>query len=129
MKKRARLEDNLQRAVCELLDIYQAQKKLNYFAVPNGGYRSKIEAMIMKDLGTKPGVPDLAILFPNGKTIFMELKSPTGKISWFQHAWIGWLNDNGFPTRVIRTVHEAQDFVNWYMLGQKHDGTGIPAEG
>lgn len=52
-----RPEDALQRAVCDLLTIYERQGHLRFFAVPNGGKRSKIEAAIMKGMGVRAGVP------------------------------------------------------------------------
>lgn len=105
-------EDDLQRAVCHLLDIYERQRKLKYFAVPNGGWRRKQEARRMKSLGVKPGVPDIVIMFPNGRLICMELKSIKGVMSYVQKEWAAWLNAHFFPTRTIRTVEEAQSFVD-----------------
>jgi hypothetical protein len=48
--------------------------------VPNGGWRSPIEAAILKGLGVQPGVPDL-ILVRDGRPFALEL-GPGGKAIW-----------------------------------------------
>lgn len=50
------------------------------FAVPNGGYRRRVEAAIMKGTGTVAGVPD-TIWIREGKIFGLELKAPSGKLS------------------------------------------------
>ena len=80
-QKRRREEDALQRSVVELLQYLENQKRLTYFAVPNGGYRSKTEAAILKGLGVRAGVADLIIIGPLGKVYALELKSRNGETS------------------------------------------------
>ena len=48
-----------------------------FFAVPNGGWRSGLEAKIMKGEGVVSGVSDLLFLFPNGvyHGLCIEMKS------------------------------------------------------
>jgi hypothetical protein len=72
-------EQELQRTIIEHLE-WRAVKDCFYFAVPNGGWRSPIEAAIFKGLGTKPGIPDL-LLIHGGKTYGLELKSAKGKLT------------------------------------------------
>lgn len=75
-----REEDALQRTCCDWLRILQNQGKLMYFAIPNGGKRSKIEAAIMKGLGVIAGASDLAIILPPyGRLGLIELKAPGKK--------------------------------------------------
>jgi hypothetical protein len=70
-------EQTLQHALCEHLAI-RGVRGLVWFAVPNGGARSPIEAAIFKGLGVKAGVSDL-ILFHAGKFFALELKTETGR--------------------------------------------------
>lgn len=50
------------------------------FAVPNGGKRTKIEAMQFKASGLVPGIPDLIFVW-HGKTYGLEGKTATGSLS------------------------------------------------
>ena len=56
-KRMKREEDALQRQQVQYLRILEAQGRLLFFAVPNGGKRSKIEAAIMKGRGVLPRKP------------------------------------------------------------------------
>jgi hypothetical protein len=47
------------------------------FHVPNGGWRSPIEAAILKGQGVRPGVPDL-IVIKDGFPFALELKAEGG---------------------------------------------------
>ena len=50
------------------------------FAVPNGGFRSPIEAKIMKGEGVVSGVSDLILLYSNNgyNSLCIEMKAPGG---------------------------------------------------
>jgi VRR-NUC domain len=50
------------------------------FHVPNGGWRSPIEAAILKGQGVRPGVPDL-IVIRDGLPFGLELKAQGGRLS------------------------------------------------
>lgn len=78
-----RHEQALQRQVAKLFDICLPAQCV-WYAVPNGGFRTKAEAAIMKSTGTKAGVPDLCIIW-RGRPHFIELKSPNGRLSIAQH--------------------------------------------
>ena len=113
-RKRNRPEDDLQRSVCGLLDLYVNMGRLRYFHIPNGGKRSKIEVAIMKGLGVKAGVPYLCGLITNGPTLFFELKAPgKGKSSDAQLEWAAWLNNNGFDCRICDNVEGVHETVKW----------------
>jgi len=77
--RRKQPEAELQRAICKLL-AYACNPGVVWFAVPNGGARSKTEAAIMKGLGVQRGVPDLAFVLPPGRAAFLELKAKGGKV-------------------------------------------------
>lgn len=47
------------------------------------------------------GVPDRIVLLPNGRVVFVELKSPRGKLSAIQARVIDRLRNLGFDVRVI----------------------------
>ena len=63
----------MQRAIVAHLKV-RAAKSLFWYAIPNGGWRSPVEAAIMKSTGTRAGVPDLAFLH-EGRAYFLEIKA------------------------------------------------------
>ena len=84
LMRRRRPEDLAQRAVVAHLKARPA-KDLYWFAIPNGGYRSAVEAKILKGTGVRPGTPDLGFVH-NGKPFFLELKAEGGHPSELQRA-------------------------------------------
>src|SRR5919201_28783 len=79
MSRRQQPEAQIQRAVMQHLEA-RAAPGVFWFAVPNGGDRSPIEAAIMKGLGVTPGVPDV-IAIKGGRAYCLELKAEGGKLS------------------------------------------------
>ena len=59
--RRQRLEQTDQRALLDHLR-WRGAPDLFAFHVPNGGWRSPVEAMVLKGLGVTPGVPDIIIV-------------------------------------------------------------------
>ena len=49
------------------------------FHIPNGGYRRKLEASILKGMGVKSGVADICILWRPARVAFIELKAPQNR--------------------------------------------------
>jgi VRR-NUC domain len=49
------------------------------FHCPNGGWRSPVEAAIMKGLGVVAGIPDL-LAIRAGQVFALELKAPGGRV-------------------------------------------------
>jgi len=77
-----RPEQTLQRAVLDHLR-WRGMPGLFVFHYPPGGWRSSVEAAILKGLGVTPGVPDLLILH-QGKLHALELKSARGRLTTIQ---------------------------------------------
>jgi hypothetical protein len=72
-RRRARPEDQIQKTVLEHLRL-RGPRTAYWFHVANGGFRSPIEAAILKNLGVRAGVPDLIIIHA-GRTYALELKA------------------------------------------------------
>jgi len=75
--------------------------KLNFptmiiFAIPNGGVRDIGTALKLKKEGALSGVSDLCILIPQNKTVFLEMKTETGKLSKSQKEFFKNLDLLGF---------------------------------
>lgn len=124
-------EKQLQRAVVALLSWHEKQGHCRFYHIPNQLPRPKtlsqmvghkavtmIYAMIdnsLKAMGKRKGVPDLCILFPDGRSAYWELKIGTGKTTPEQKDWLDWFDKSGFGTAVIRDVADAEiilrDFI------------------
>jgi hypothetical protein len=50
-------------------------------SIPNGGQRDAREACNLKTQGVLPGMPDLIIVAPERRTIFIEMKANDGRLS------------------------------------------------
>lgn len=80
--------------------------RLCIFSVPNGGTRNKLEAITLKATGLLPGVSDLIILQPNGKTIFVEVKTEKGIQSEKQKDFETTVTNLGFEYYLVRSLDE-----------------------
>jgi hypothetical protein len=77
------------------------------FAVPNGGLRSKHEAMKLKSTGVVAGVSDLIVLMPN-KCIFVEVKTDIGRQSDKQKDFEEIVKALNFDYHLVRSL---EDFI------------------
>jgi hypothetical protein len=82
------------------------------FSIPNGGTRNKLEAITMKATGLLAGASDLIVITPNGKLIFVELKTDTGKQSDKQIDFENRVKKLGFEYHLIRTIDEFKIIIN-----------------
>jgi hypothetical protein len=79
MHRRRQTEQSIQRAIVSHLRTHGA-RGLYWYAIPNGGLRSRREASIMAGTGTKPGTPDLGFVH-QGRAYFLEVKSESGRLT------------------------------------------------
>ncbi len=76
------------------------------FAIPNGGLRSKTQAMKLKVEGVVPGIPDLFV--PAWKLWIEMKKVKGGKISPEQQAMIDYLQSVGYHVIVGLGAEDAK---------------------
>lgn len=93
---------------------------LNYIihAIPNGGYRSKKTAAILKAEGVVSGVPDLHCVVPRPPYVglYIEMKKPkTGVVSEEQIAYIAMLRKFGHKVIISRGVDHALTEIFKYL--------------
>lgn len=103
-----------------LREVYPAVGLL--FAIPNGGLRRPRTAGRLKAEGAQDGVPDL--LLPVARDghhgLFIEMKSPTGRLSQRQRWWVEALAETGHRVEVARGWPAACRLIVDYL--------GLPAD-
>lgn len=77
------------------------------YAVPNGGSRGPVEGRRLKAEGVTAGVPDLALVLPDGRAAFLEVKTPEGQLRQEQRRFGDWAELRGIPWAVVRNIDEA----------------------
>lgn len=65
---------------------------------------------ITNDSCTVSGLPDITI-FP-GRTVFLEIKTPTGKVQKLQHYYIDKINESGGEAYVVRSLEEVKNIID-----------------
>jgi len=87
------------------------------YHIPNEGRRTPREGRRAKLEGLKPGVPDLHLPVAAGDFhgLWIELKTPAGKLTDHQQRWIGMLAEYGHATRICRSFHEARTAIENYL--------------
>jgi hypothetical protein len=86
------------------------------FHPANGGWRSPIEAAILKGLGLAPGVPDF-IAVHRGHTFALELKTPNGKLSERQETTQAAMRAAGASVATAHGLDAALDQLErWKLL-------------
>lgn len=90
-------------------------------AIPNGGGRSKAEAGRLKAEGVMKGVSDIFCAMPQGSFhgLYIEMKSPEGRVSDEQDAWLSESRALGYAGAVCRSADEAFDLWRTYNAGSE----------
>lgn len=94
---------------------YPALRWLHH--IPNGGSRHPAEAVTLKRMGVKAGVPDLCLPFPahGFHGLYIEMKSEKGYASPLQKEWLEALNGNGYKAVVCRGAQSAINELESYL--------------
>jgi hypothetical protein len=102
-------------AVVEHLQ-WRAVSDLFAFHVPNGGWRTKAEAGLLKAMGVVAGVPDLMLLH-QAHLFGLELKREGGRLSPDQIAVHDAMRRAGATVSTVYGVDEALDqLAEWKLL-------------
>lgn len=89
--------------------------------IPNGGKRSKSEAIRFKAEGVKPGLPDICLPVARGgyHGLYIELKRRKGgTVSGEQQGWIKALTREGYRATVCKGWEEAAAEIVSYLDGK-----------
>ena len=113
-------EEQEQAAVIEWRDLMAVQFPAleDLIHIPNGGLRSKSEAVRFKRLGVRPGVSDLFLPEPVGKYhgLWVEMKRQEGgKLSPAQKDWLDRMNRKGYLAVRANGAEEACEVIYKYL--------------
>lgn len=112
-----RPEQILQQQVVAYLRI--ATPSLIFFHVPNGGARTKTEAAILKSMGVRAGVADLAFILTGARIAFIELKSANGTATPAQKVFRADCEMQGVPFAECRTLAEVQGTLDAWGVSRR----------
>lgn len=104
-RKRERPEELLQAQVCKFL-THALDGNSMFFAVPNGGLRSRTEAIRFKATGTIAGICDLFVI-NDGRLIGIELKAERGRLSDAQLYYHEKLRRARVPVSICRSLDDV----------------------
>ena len=116
-KRPANLEHQLQSRCVKWFRLTHRDMVHNLFAVPNGGYRTKTTAALMKAEGQLAGVADLILLKRKGRcgALLLEAKVKGNYQSETQREWQKRIEEDGYIYKVFRSLDEFIEIVNNYL--------------
>jgi hypothetical protein len=110
-------EDRLQNTCLMWLNRYYREQEKWFYSIPNGGRRDPITAARLKATGVKSGVADTFLPEPRGvyHGLYIELKTPTGRLSDKQKEFIAAMRPRGYCVVVIDTLEAFQALITDYL--------------
>lgn len=79
------------------------------FHPANGEKRSKKDAVKLKRMGVRAGIPDLAMPIGCGKILWMEVKKPGGKLSKAQREMHDKLRNFGHTVAIVEGIDDVRN--------------------
>lgn len=99
-------ENDIQRQIVDW--IRAVAPSVTAVAVPNGARRTAGGRAANAVPGLTPGVPDLVVIRPKGEVLWIEVKSPIGKVSDAQFAFHSKLLGLGHTCAVVRSIEDVR---------------------
>lgn len=87
--------------------------------IPNGGKRSKSEAVRFKAMGVKAGIPDIFLPVARGKYhgLYIELKAKDGRVTNEQRWFLAAAEEQGYKAVVAYGGEAAAKVIYSYLRG------------
>jgi len=104
-------ESKLQADVAAVLRTYSLPS-WKWWHTPNGGLRGIKTAVQLKRASVVPGIPDFALIAPDGRAHFIELKRIGESLTEDQVEFRRWCTQHGVPHSIAFTLHEALAFLD-----------------
>lgn len=92
------------------------KRKLDFFSVPNEGASNPLRQGQLIAMGLRPGVSDLVLMFPEGRTVFVEVKNETGIQSPAQKAFEQRCHELRFEYVLVRSVEDVKELLFLYKM-------------
>lgn len=115
-------EHQIQSAIVEWANFTKIPKGVTFIgeyliAIPNGGYRNKKEAAILKKEGVTAGVSDMFLALPNKvyNGLWIECKSMGGRVSNYQLEWMDKMKKEGYDAKVVSKVDTGIQAIKDYL--------------
>ena len=113
-------EADIQIACNDYLTFLSNTYTFRHFHVPNEGKRSIWLHNRMKRMGLKSGCPDIIIEYPQGKILYIELKTKKGRLSDSQKLWAVQSESLGTPHFVVQgglneCIEQVRGIVEKYI--------------
>lgn len=111
------IESHLQRNCFTWFRLQYPRLRLLLFAVPNGGFRNRREAGIMKAEGVTAGVADVILLKPSGgyASLCIEFKTEDGTQRATQKEWQQAAEGVGNKYVIVRSFDAFKEEVENYL--------------
>ena len=109
MTLRGTPEADAQRAIVTALRIALPRDAIVHHAVneiPAGDHRARLRQSILVGMGVHAGFADLIVL-SGGRVLFLEVKSPTGRLRKSQEVFRDTVLAQGFGWALVRSVDDA----------------------
>ena len=112
------IESQIQQSCFKWFRLQFPDLAMLMFAVPNGGHRRRIEAMIMKAEGVTAGVADVLFLYPNCQYhgLCIEFKTSTGRQQPTQKAFQRAVEAHGYKYAIVRSIDDFIELVKNYVF-------------
>ena len=109
MTRRKTPEADAQRAIVQALRFVLPRGAIVHHSVnevTSGDRRGKTRQAILVGMGVYPGFADLVVI-SEGRVLFLEVKSKTGRLSPAQEAFRDAVQAQGFAWALVRSVDDA----------------------
>lgn len=125
MKKRGTPEADIQRAIVKLLRAVLPKGSIVHHAaneIAAGGRAGHVRQAILVGMGVHPGFTDLVVL-SQGKVMFLEVKSRTGRLRPAQEEFRDAVTQQGFGWALVRSVDDALAALRAHGFATRIGGT------
>lgn len=119
---RQQIESGIQRSIVQYLRTVIPHSVV--MAIPNGSQRTKTGRPANAVPGFLPGAPDLVVALPRGGVLWVEVKSPVGRVSENQLLVHGLLSAAGHNCVVVRSVDDIRQALAFLKIETREASYG-----